>query len=80
MSDVDWREVAQTMAADNARLCGRLLTAEAVVEQARKLLQWEKSRTKGIDMGGAGPYHFRPSMPHNDLTIAINAHDAGKPS
>jgi hypothetical protein len=32
VSDIDWKAIAQTMAADNARLCDRLITAEAVVK------------------------------------------------
>lgn len=34
MSD-DYKAVTQMLAADNARLCGRLLTAEAVVDLVR---------------------------------------------
>jgi hypothetical protein len=39
VSDIDWKAIAQTMAADNARLCDRLITAEAVVEYAKQLLR-----------------------------------------
>ncbi len=36
--DTHWRDASQMLAADNARLCGRLLTAEAVVDAIRDKL------------------------------------------
>jgi hypothetical protein len=35
----DLRSAVQMLAADNARLCDRLITAEAVVSYARKFLE-----------------------------------------
>ncbi len=52
------------LAADNARLCDRLLTAEAVVEAARAVLR----------------IYSRPGhQTSRDLQAALDKHDAGKP-
>ncbi len=70
MDDTDWKAIAQTMAADNARLCDRLLTAEAVIEQVRRFIKVATTPTRVID----------PDYSVQALQLLVDKHDAGRAS